>query len=196
MRIIGIGQSGAQRPRSPEHFFKKVTPAIRAAGLGRGSAAPDGRVNTSPKEMKPLHILSDQKTRWLNLLGSGSETAAHLGLSDGITLMFCAFNGDAEIMRVYSRCYTTYHYEADWNSKTIDFLKLAGSRQIFDLEIDMVQASYRSAVQVMSFESDRGSQKLVPFYEKKMGPAGVTEYWRKRNMLSIDGYPTGVLNET
>ena len=46
----------------------------------------------------------------------------------------------------------------------------------------------------MSFERDRGSQKLVPLM-KKMEPAGVTEYWHKKNMLSIDGYPTGVLNE-
>ena len=105
-----------------------------------------------------------------------------------------AINGDAKIVLVYSRCYTSYHYEADWNRKTIDFPKLAGSRQIFDLAIDRVQASYGSAILVISSKSDRGSQKLAPFYEK-MGPAGITEYWRKKNMLSIDGYPTGVLNE-
>lgn len=105
-----------------------------------------------------------------------------------------AINGDAKIVQIYSRCYTTYHYEADWNRKTIDFPRLAGSRQIFDLEIDMAQASYGSAVPVISSERDRGSQELVPFYEK-MGLTGVTEYWRERNMLSMDGYPTGALNE-
>ena len=105
-----------------------------------------------------------------------------------------AINGNAKILRVYSRCYTTYHYKADWNSKTIDFPKLAGSRQIFDLAIDRVRASCGSTVPVISSESDRGSQEWVPFH-KKMGPAGVTEYWHKRNMLNIDGYPTGALNE-
>ena len=159
-----------------------------------GTAAPDGQVNISPKGMKTLHILSDRKIRWLNLSGSGNETAAHLRQSNRMTLMFCAFNGDAKILRVYGRCFATHHYETDWNSKIVDFPKLAGSRQIFDLEIDMVQVSCGSGVPVMRFERDRGSQELVPFYEK-MGSEGVTEYWRKKNMLSIDGFPTGVLNK-
>ena len=78
-----------------------------------GTAAPDGQVNISPKGMKTLHILSDRKIRWLNLSGSGNETAAHLRQSNRMTLMFCAFNGDAKILRVYGRCFATHHYETD-----------------------------------------------------------------------------------
>ncbi|MGI9449392.1 MAG: pyridoxamine 5'-phosphate oxidase family protein, partial [Geminicoccaceae bacterium] len=65
------------------------------------TAAADGRVNVSPKGMDTLRILDNDRIAWLNLSGSGNETAAHLAEHDRITLMFCAFEGRALIVRVY-----------------------------------------------------------------------------------------------
>ena len=58
-----------------------------------GTAAPNGRVNISPKGMDTLHILNENHIRWLNLSGSGNETAAHLLLNPRMTIMFCSFEG-------------------------------------------------------------------------------------------------------
>ena len=70
-----------------------------------GTAAPEGRVNVSPKGLDTLRILSDTRVVWLNLSGSGNETAAHLREADRMTLMFCAFKGEARILRVYGRAW-------------------------------------------------------------------------------------------
>ena len=72
------------------------------------------------------------------------------------------------------------------------FREMAGTRQIFDLDIDMVQTSCGSGVPIMRFERQRGEEELVPFYAK-MGPDGVEAYWRRKNSESIDGKPTGIL---
>jgi hypothetical protein len=157
-----------------------------------GTAAPAGRVNISPKGLDTLRILSDTRIVWLNLSGSGNETAAHLRESDRMTLMFCAFNGEARILRVYGRARALHPRDEGFAELAGLFREMAGSRQVFDLEIDMVQTSCGSGVPVMSFERQRGEEELVPFYAE-MGPEGVEAYWRRKNSLSVDGKPTGIL---
>ena len=158
------------------------------------TAAPKGRVNLSPKGMGTLEILSDAHIRWLNLSGSGNETAAHLRQSDRMTLMFCAFAGDALILRVYGTASATHPQDADWAEKAAAFPDHAGSRQVIDMKIDMVQTSCGSGVPFMNFEAQRGPGELVPYFEE-MGPEGVLAYWKKKNTLSIDGYETGIFDD-
>ena len=78
------------------------------------TAAPDVRVNVSPKGMSTLRILGDTHIRWLNLSGSGNETAAHLRASNRMTLMFCAFEGDPMILRIYGQATTSHPRDPDW----------------------------------------------------------------------------------
>lgn len=158
------------------------------------TAAPGGRVNVSPKGMCTLRILSEDHVRWLNLSGSGNETAAHLRASSRMTLMFCAFEGDPMILRLYGQATTSHPRDPDWDEKAAGFPALAGSRQIFDLRVDLVQTSCGSGVPVMRFVKNRGEEELVPFYER-MGQEGVTGYWRRKNTVSIDGMATGILDD-
>ena len=65
------------------------------------TTARDGRVNVSPKGMDSLRVISDSRIVWLNMSGSGNETAAHLLDTPRMTLMVCAFEGSARILRVY-----------------------------------------------------------------------------------------------
>src|SRR5689334_15324948 len=65
------------------------------------TAAPEGRVNVSPKGMDTLRIMDNNRVLWLNLTGSGNETAAHLLESNRMTIMFCAFEGKPNILRLY-----------------------------------------------------------------------------------------------
>lgn len=157
------------------------------------TAAPDGRVNVSPKGMNTLRILGGTHIRWLNLSGSGNETAAHVRASNRMTLMFCAFEDNPMILRVYGQATTTHPRDAEWEEKVADFPTLAGSRQIFDLSLDLVQTSCGSGVPIMQFVKNRGDEELVPFYER-MGLEGVVEYWKRRNTISIDGMATGIFD--
>ena len=143
------------------------------------TAAPEGRVNVSPKGMGTLEILGDTHLRWLNLSGSGNETAAHLRLSDRMTLMFCAFEGDALILRVYGRARATHPHDPDWAGKAAAFADLAGARQVIDMDIDMVKTSCGSGVPFMEFRAQRGPEELVPHFEG-MGAEGVTAYLEEK----------------
>ena len=156
------------------------------------TAAPDGRVNVSPKGMDSLRVLSDTHIRWINVSGSGNETAAHISASPRMTLMFCAFEGDALILRTYGTAKSTHWHDPGWASVTSDFPKMAGARQVFDLEIDLVQTSCGTGVPLMDMRAQRGPEELLPFYAD-MGEDGVKDYWRRKNTTSIDGAPTGVL---
>ncbi len=57
-----------------------------------GTAQAEGRVNISPKGLDTLHILNENELIWLNLTGSGNETAAHLLSEDRMTILFCSFD--------------------------------------------------------------------------------------------------------
>ena len=111
-----------------------------------------------------------------------------------MTLMFCAFDGQAKILRVYGQAAVSHPYDAEWADKIGNFPELAGSRQIFDLNIDMVQVSCGSGVPVMRFEVDRGAEELEPHFAA-MGQEGVEAYWEKKNQRTIDGFPTGILDK-
>ena len=155
------------------------------------TAAPGGRVNVSPKGADTLRIHSDTHLRWLNLSGSGNETAGHLRQAPRITLMFCAFEGEALILRVYGRGSVMHPRDAGWDAALAEFPVMAGSRQIIDVEIEAVQTSCGSGVPIMPFAQERAGTELVPFYDD-MGADGVDAYWRRKNMQTIDGFETGL----
>ena len=157
------------------------------------TAAPAGRVNLSPKGLTSLKIMDERRIVWLSLSGSGNETAAHLTVCDRMTLMFCAFTGDAMILRVYGHARVFHPRDPEWSGLAAHFAPMAGARQIFDLAIDLVQTSCGSGVPLMDFRAERGTAELLPFYEAMSGE-GLRDYWRRKNTLSIDGKPTGIFS--
>ncbi len=159
------------------------------------TAAAQGRVNLSPKGMDTLHIVDDNRLIWLNLSGSGNETAAHVRENGRMTMMFCAFDGDPLILRVYGQARVHHPRDPEWQEHGSHFAPLAGSRQIFDLTVDLVQTSCGTGVPVMEFKRSRGETELVPYYDE-MGEDGVEDYWRRKNSLTIDGQSTGIFDET
>lgn len=157
-----------------------------------GTAAPNGRVNISPKGLDSLRVLSETKIIWLNLSGSGNETAAHVRELPRMTLMFCATDGDARILRTYGTAKVYHPHDDYWQHLIALFPEMAGSRQIFELDIDLVQTSCGTGVPIMRFVAERGPTELLPFYEN-MGQDGVKEYWKRKNTLSIDNKETGIM---
>ena len=156
-----------------------------------GTATADSRVNVSPKGMDTLRVLSPERVIWLNLTGSGNESAAHVQLDSRMTLMFCAFSGNALILRVYGRARVVHPYDTDWRELSGHFAPHPGARQVFDLTVDLVQSSCGHAVPLMSFECDRGQ---LSTWAAAKGGDGIRQYWHERNQQSIDGIPTHIVN--
>ena len=102
------------------------------------TAAQEGRINLSPKGHDTLRVLNANKFVWLNLTGSGNETAAHLLKKDRMTIMFCAFDGKPLILRIYGHA-KIYHERDDEFQKHISlFEENTGSRQIIVLYLGFV----------------------------------------------------------
>ena len=157
-----------------------------------GTAANDGRVNVSPKGMNTLRVITENRVVWLNLTGSGNETAAHLRENDRITLMFCAFEGDPLILRLYGHARIFHPRDAEWGGIIALFPTIPGIRQIIDISVDLVQTSCGFGVPLFEFKAKR--EQLEKWAEKK-GPEGIRQYWQEKNQVSLDGRPTGIVAE-
>ena len=155
------------------------------------TAAESGRVNVSPKGLDTLRVDGPQQIRWLNLSGSGNETAAHVAATGRMTLMFCSFTKMPMILRVYGTARVVHPRDTDWADAVADMPELAGSRQVFVLDIDSVATSCGSGVPVMSVDLARGEEELEPHYAA-MSDEELTDYWRRKNVTSIDGLPTHI----
>lgn len=155
-----------------------------------GTAAADGKVNVSPKGMDTLRVVSPNRVLWLNLTGSGNETAAHLREQPRITLMFCAFEGDPLILRLYGHARALHPRDPEWAALLALFPNLNGSRQLVDVTIELVQTSCGMGVPFLDYKSER--DQLEKWADKK-GAQGIREYWEVKNQVSLDGKPTDIL---
>ncbi len=153
------------------------------------TAAPDGRVNVSPKGLNSLRVLGPNEVAWLNVTGSGNETAAHLLESPRMTLMFCAFEGPPLVLRLYGQARMVQPNDPGWEAALALFPTLPGSRQVFELSVDLVQTSCGMAVPFMEFVADRADLNAV---NAARTPDEHTAYQREKNALSLDGRPTGL----
>ncbi len=152
-----------------------------------------GRINLSPKGMDSLRIIDEHTISWLNLTGSGNETAAHLLENGRITLMMCAFEGKPNILRIYGTGYSIYPSDPNWDLRIQLFPDLPGVRQIVDITIESVQDSCGFAVPFYDFKSQR--DQLTKWATHK-GEEGVKKYWSEKNTKSIDGLETGILDRS
>ncbi|MEL7459386.1 MAG: pyridoxamine 5'-phosphate oxidase family protein [Pseudomonadota bacterium] len=153
------------------------------------TAAPDGRVNLSPKGRDSLKVLGPNRIIWLNYTGSGNETAGHLLQHPRMTLMWCAFDGDPMILRAFGTARAVHPGDPDWDDLSSQFSPDPATRQIFDLKVEMVRASCGTAVPVMSYVEDR--TELAEWSAAK-SPEELIAYRNKKNLQTIDGFPTGL----
>lgn len=155
-----------------------------------GTAAQEGRVNISPKGMDTLRVLNGNRVAWLNVTGSGNETSAHIQENPRMTLMFAAFEGKAMILRLYGNAEVVHKYDPRWSELNALFPEIPGARQIFDLQVTLVQTSCGMAVPLYDYVEDR---ELLKEWAAKKGDSGIEDYWKEKNLVSIDGKPTSIL---
>jgi hypothetical protein len=171
-------------------FFDSLTDEHRAFIARQpvffvATAAQEGRINLSPKGLDSFRVLGEQRVAYLDLGGSGNETQAHLAADGRITIMFCAFDNPALILRIYGRGRFVVAGDPDYDAAAAGFPKLPGARQVFDIIVESVQTSCGWGVPRMMLDRER--ETLVKYHaqidpdERLAKIAGRTQ--------SIDGLP-------
>lgn len=156
------------------------------------STTHESRINLSPKGMDSFRVVGDNCVAYLDLTGSGNETAAHLKHDGRLTLMFCSFDTDPLILRLYGRGRVILRQDAAWAEWRAYFPELPAERQIIVLDVDSVQTSCGYAVPEYAY---RGERDVLMRWAEKKGIPGLLDYWREKNRVSIDGLPTGLLED-
>jgi len=146
----------------------------------------DGHLNLSPKGHDTFRVLSDSRVAYLDLTGSGNESAAHLVENGRITFMFCAFQGAPKILRLFGTGRVVLPGTDEWALLAPHFPELPGVRQIIVADIHRVQTSCGFAVPLLEVVGERDT--LLRWAEAK-GEDGLLQYRLEKNARSIDGLP-------
>ncbi|GAA4702878.1 Pyridoxamine 5'-phosphate oxidase [Promicromonospora umidemergens] len=148
---------------------------------------PDGHVNVSPRGVPgTFAVLDDHTFAWLDGTGSGSETVAHLRENGRITVMFCAFDGAPNIVRLHGTGRVVTRYDDEYSALASRFTDLPGARAVIVVDVDRVSDSCGWGVPLMAYGGER--DLIGPYFERK-GEAGQQEFRRRKNWTSIDGLP-------
>jgi hypothetical protein len=151
------------------------------------TAAADARINLSPKGYADsFRVLSHSQVAYLDLAGSGNETHAHLAADGRITIMFCAFDRSALILRIYGRGRPVLPQDDEWDTLAAHFTLLPGTRQIFVIDVESVQTSCGWGVPMMELQHERDTLQK---YHRQADRALWVEKTLGRTK-SIDGLPT------
>lgn len=156
------------------------------------TAGAEGTINLSPKGLDSLKVLNPNKLIWLNLTGSGNETAAQLLQNPRMTIMMCAFEGKPLILRLYGKAIALHESDEDFKKYNSYFKSNPGARQIIEMKIELVQTSCGFGVPILEFKEERSE---LDDWAHKLGKEGIKAYQEKKNKVSIDGFKTGLPSE-
>jgi hypothetical protein len=154
-----------------------------------GTAPSDGgHVNVSPKgPIETLRVLDGRTVAYLDLVGSGAETIAHLRDNGRIVIMLCAFEGGPRIVRLHG---TGEVLDGD----AVEFPEATAlpeqHRTVIRVDIERIADSCGFGVPLMSYVGERPqSRAWAESKLAKQGPAALEDYKAEKNALSIDGLP-------
>ncbi len=153
-------------------------------------SGPGGHVNVSPKGMGgTFAVLGEHRVAYLDYHGSGAETIAHLSENGRITLMFCAFQGPPNIVRLHGRGRAVPVTDPEHAELAALFPAAPdrhGVRSVIEVDVHRVSDSCGYSVPLMAYEGDR--DLLIRAHERRTD-ADLAEYRRVKNGVSIDGRP-------
>jgi hypothetical protein len=176
-------------------FYTQITPELQEFIAEQqmfftATAAATGRINLSPKGIDTFRYLDEHSVAYLDLTGSGNETAALLAADGRITIMFCAFAGKPWILRLYGTGQVVTLESARGRELHPLFGSFPGERHIVLIKVDSAQTSCGMAVPLYDFNRQRDD--LIN-WATKQGGEGMKDYRRRKNAVSIDGLPTGLI---
>jgi hypothetical protein len=173
--------------------YDEITPEL-SAWIGQqriffvatAPLAAGGLVNCSPKGLDTFRILSPRAVAYLDLTGSGIETVAHVRENGRIVLMFCAFDGPPNIVRLYGRGTVVAPGDDAFADLRQRFPDMPGTRSVIRIDVTRVSDSCGFAVPRYEFVGDR--DQLTKWAATKDAGA-LAEYRAKKNASSLDGLP-------
>jgi hypothetical protein len=151
--------------------------------VGTAPTGPGGHVNVSPKGLDTFRILGPRAVAYLDLTGSGIETAAHLNDNGRVTVMFCAFDGPPKIVRLYGRGSVVQPGQSEFAPFLAQFPEYPGVRSIVRIDLDRISDSCGFGVPRLQYVDDR--DQMIDWAEHK-GAQGLATYQQEHNQ-SIDG---------
>lgn len=151
--------------------------------------SPEGHVNLSPKGIDSFRILSPHRIAYMDIIGSGNETSAHVLENGRITIMFCAFEGPPNILRLYGTGRTVIPTDTDWASLADHFKLQLATRQIIVTDIHKLQTSCGFSVPLYEYMGERDHADK---WAANKGAGGLEAYKAEKNRISIDGLPTAL----
>lgn len=148
---------------------------------------PDGHVNVSPKGIGgTFAVLDDHTVAYLDITASGAETVAHLRDNGRIVLMFCAFEGPPNVVRLHGRGRVVSVYDDEFASLRRPFTETRGARAVIVVDVQRVSDSCGYGVPLLEHHGERD---LLPAYMERKGEEGLRAYRRRKNRVSVDGLP-------
>lgn len=147
----------------------------------------DGHVNMSPKGYDSFAVIDDTTIAYLDLGGSGIETQAHIQENGRITIMFCAFDGPANILRLYGQGEAIDFDHPEFAEMLALFEGYDRARAVIRVKITRIQDSCGWGIPFYEFKGERDQLK------RWVDNAKSETEWRQRrydrNETSIDGLP-------
>jgi hypothetical protein len=145
-----------------------------------------GHVNVSPKGLDSFRVLGPRRVGYLDYNGSGVETIAHVRENGRLTIMFCAFEGKPNILRLHGtgRVVETDDPEFGTLVEQGGFAMTVPVRSLIVMEVERIADSCGFGVPLYEYVGQR--DQLIVSAERK-GPDGLREYQRRKNAVSIDG---------
>lgn len=151
------------------------------------TAAAEGLVNVSPKGgVGTVKVLGSHSVAYLDLTGSGVETIAHVRELNRITLMWCAFEGSPNIVRVHGTARVIPRGHEEWDDLYSQFPDNPGARAIIVVTVQRISDSCGMAVPLMTYDKDRDA---LDRWAAGKGADAMPEYWERKNSRSVDGLP-------
>ena len=147
---------------------------------------PGGHVNCSPKGLDTFRILGPTRVAYLDFVGSGVETIAHLRQNGRVVIMFCAFEGPPNIVRLYGRGVVVEPRDPEFSRLLASFDAKPGVRAIVRVDLTRIGDSCGYGVPLLRYEGER--PQMGEWAERK-GEAGLETYQREKNAVSLDGLP-------
>jgi len=174
-------------------LFKQIDASleefIRAQQMFFIATAPlnaTGHINVSPKGLEGLRILNPETVAYLDYVGSGAETIAHLRENGRIVVMLCAFQGAPRIVRLHGRGVVLEPQDPEFNQLRSLFPGESPARAIVRVSVSRIADSCGYGVPLFEFE---GQRTQLPKWAAKKGEPELREYQARHNQVSIDGLP-------
>lgn len=144
-----------------------------------------GHVNVSPKGIDGTFQIIDELTvAYVDITASGAETIAHLRENSRITLMFCAFQGPPNVVRLHGRGRVVTLYDQEYSDWTDRFGETRGARAVIVVDVDRISDSCGYGVPLLEYTGQRG---ILPERMGRKGAEETANYRRAKNRVSIDG---------